>query len=196
MNCKKCGNPLPENENFCKICDTVQDETIESAPLQPPMRCYKFIVYFGLPVSALFYLIYAIFYAFGLIRRFDYTSVLYAQWGDTYDSVPFLRALDIPFGVCCLGLAAFCIVALVFLLLRKKSAPSCFFAMFTTSLIVSIALLFIDYAVRLSIFEQTGQTAPSGYAFFTFLLIWVAIEIGVLCLLTRYFNKRLSYFDQ
>ena len=196
MNCKKCGNPLPENANFCKICDTVQDEAFAAQAPQEQMTFYKIITFGLLPLSVLATLIYAVLYGFGLIRGFDYTATAYQDWGHTYETVPFLKALDIPMGLCYLGLAAFAGVTMVFLLLRKKNAPSCLFGFTLTTLIVSIAFAFINYAVQLSIGEQTEYTAPSGYIFFGLLLFAVCAASIFLWACSRYFKKRADYFDQ
>ncbi len=196
MNCKKCGNPLPENENFCKICDTVQDEALTPQIPQQPMGFYNFITYGLLPLSILGGLVGAVLYCFGLIRAIDYTAAAYADWGHTYNTVPFLKVLDIPMGICYLGLAAFGIVAMVFLLLRKKNAPSCFFAMYLTSMVVNLAFSFINYAVQLSIGEQTDYTAPSGYLFYTVLTLALILLSVFLWGCNRYFKKREALFDQ
>ncbi len=151
MNCKKCGNPLPNHANFCKICGTVQDDANHAS--NRPMGYYKFLISFGLPAAGLGYLIAGILYLFGILRTFDYTSVAYADWGSTYSVTPFLRALDIPFGLCYLGMLAFLIVVYVKLLKYQQGAPNCYIAFHLTALVLSIALGFIDYGVRLSIAE-------------------------------------------
>lgn len=196
MNCKKCGNPLPENANFCNICDTVQDEALASQPMPRAMSFYKFITYVFLPINILGGLAGAILYGFGLIRNFDYTATAYGEWGTTYETVPFLKALDIPMGIGYLGLAVFASIAMIFLLQRKKNAVSCFFASCLTTMMVLMAFSFINYAVQLSIGEQTEYTAPSGYLFYTLLILALILGSLFLWLCHRYFKVRQEYFDQ
>lgn len=193
MNCKKCGNPLPDHENFCKICDTVQDEQNVSARPQPS-KLLNALTHFFLPLTVAVLLIYTVLYITGLIRTFDFTAEAYADWSSTYAVAPILKVFDISFALCFLGLAAFTIVTMVQLLKRKAGAPNCYIALHLTFLIASIALGFIDYTLRLSIGEQTVYDAPSPFLFFPPLLIWIAANAIAIHAIDCNFRKHTDLF--
>ena len=94
MNCINCGQPINDNAAFCEHCGQPRQE-VEQQPViaPPPMKWFKFLIYFSLFAGAALNLINGITTILGT-QYGEHAELVYATFGS-------LRTFDIVCGTTC-----------------------------------------------------------------------------------------------
>ncbi len=181
MFCKKCGKFISDDKNICPYCGAdqkaVQELTnVNALQEQPPMKFYKFMIYFSLFAAAV------VSYISGL------TLVTGLQYGGLADQVyavfPMMKMIDIIYGLFTFGYATYVIFVRQALAKYKIDAPKMVSIMYIVNLASAIIyVILISLVSQISIFELLMEDICS---LLSTIIFWVITTI--------YFNKREHLF--
>ncbi len=181
MFCKKCGKFISDDKSICPYCGAdpkaVQELTnVNAMQDQPPMKFYKFMIYFSLFAAAV------VSYIGGL------TLVTGIQYGSLADNVyavfPGMKVIDILYGLFIFGYATYIIFVRQALAKYKVGAPKMVAIMYIMNLASTIIYNILGSIVtQISIFSLLIENITSLIGLIIF---WVVTTI--------YFNKREHLF--
>ena len=177
MKCNRCGTENNENAVVCGCCGYPL-ENKERKP-QKPMKWYKFLVSFLLPISIFMNIIDG----FDMITNPDVTSMDISGLGEV--STKALEKVNIFSGVCMLIIALFMIYALRTLKRFGKDSLNCVRAIYISNALVNVANAYMMYKIL-------GEQALSAVSILVFASIVTAIFMCVVN--TIYFNNRKDIF--
>ena len=125
MFCKKCGKPIGAEDKFCPHCGTPVTDDIPNdifPPYTPPMKWYKFLIYFSLFAGA-------IASAIGVVSSL---VLILTELGTYLANIPLL-AVEIAYAACNLIFACFALYTRNALVKYKKNAPLCLYVCYGIS---------------------------------------------------------------
>lgn len=134
MYCNKCGQPINDNAAYCEHCGQPRQE-VEQQPviIPPPMKWFKFLIYFSLFAGAVLNFINGV------------TTILGVQYGEyaeqVYAAFESLQAFDIFCGIYLILLAIFTIYVRFRLSGFRKNGPKLFMFVYIAIIVFSIIQL-------------------------------------------------------
>ena len=199
MFCTNCGKSLSGSETFCPGCgrpvggsapkqETPANYTVTSPnngpfagqPAMPPMKWYKFVIYFQLFAAAVVHAYTAFQYATGLTYGdFQTANMVFSVY-------PSLRALDYAMVVICLGLGVWAIVLRQQLAHFKAQAFPALYVFYAGGIIGSLFYaIMVTLLTGLNIFDAATISS----------LVISGLSAGLMILLSMsYFKKRMDLF--
>ena len=188
MFCPHCGKEIADNAAFCEHCgQTVQqtaqpiDQVVlppDPAPMAPPMKWFKFLIYFSLFAGAVLNLINGI------------STMLGTQYGEyselVYSTFEALRPFDLFCGIYLILMAGFSIYARFRLAQFRKNGPT----MLTLVYIAAAVFALIQVAGSMAILPQDSW----GDINFTSVISTLASNIFWIVINHIYFKKRAYLF--
>lgn len=183
--CPHCGAQLMDEEaQFCTACGNSMTDTnnniSEFNVYQPPMKWYKFLIYFALFAGAVLNFANGISYITGSVYFVQTNGDLTADM--VYMVYPSLKVINIIYGIAVIGLAAMCIVTRMKLAGYKADGPK--FLYITYGVGTAIGLI---YALVIGI--TTGISVVDAT-----LIAPIIVMIIYLFLNYKYFSKRSHMF--
>ena len=156
--------------------------------MQPPMKWYKFLIYFALFAGSALNLINGIMYFIG--GQYNSKAAAEFYWA----LLPSLKAWDIIMGILCLAFAAYGIYVRFALAKFKKNAPLHLYTLYIAVNVASIIYRIAVYSIVLNGFSSyLGASVDSSAIIITVAII--AIFTAVLVVLNGiYFKKRAHLF--
>jgi len=140
MNCTNCGQPINDNAAFCEHCGQPRQE-VEQQPVitPPPMKWFKFLIYFSLFAGAALNLINGITTILGT-QYGEYAELVYATFGS-------LRTFDIACGIYLILLAIFTIYVRFRLSGFRKNGPKLFMFVYVGIIVFTLIQTFGSMAI-------------------------------------------------
>ncbi|MGN0171554.1 MAG: zinc ribbon domain-containing protein [Acutalibacteraceae bacterium] len=150
-----------------------------SAPTAPPMKWYKFLIYFSLFAGAVINFIQAIFLLTGVSYTLEGLNAEVA-----YSYFPAMQILDYMMAAARIALVVLCLTARFLLAKYREKAPFCLYAVYVGHAVVSV----LYYFGAMCIFNAIPPTAAAS-------IIGTLIAYGVMLILNiLYFSKRKHLF--
>lgn len=157
MFCPNCGKESVENSIFCIYCGAQLNAappqpqapyqpapTPPVPPFYPPMKWYKFLIYFSLFATAVIGVLTGLNFLTGNIYSAQElgltTDIVYTFYGES------LRVVDLVYALANFTLAAFAVYVRFQLSAFKKDAPTLLYILHAMGVVISIA-----YNIALSV---------------------------------------------
>ena len=188
MNCVNCGKEIQDGAGFCAYCGAGQNaENPQGAagPVPrgpelygqpgPPMKWYKFIIYFQLFAFAVLTVVDGVRYMNGMIYE-GYARQVYLMY-------PGMQTMDVIFGIFCFLMAGYAIYVRQGLANFKAASVKQYYAF----LIVGIAYSLLYIAVVSGV---TGVPIGSVLRMDAGITANIGIRVGIIFANITYFKKR------
>lgn len=206
MFCKQCGAQQDENQKFCGNCgaklendldlngaanmynqNTYNPQMAGENGLVPPMKWYKFLIYFSLFLGAVLNVFAGISCMTGAHYSGD-AAVVYAF-------IRGLRVTDILFGIVCIGLAALMIYTRFQLSKYRKNAPKLIILVYVLSSALSLLYLLASWTIMYFTLSKFGMSVTETISAFIQPVMMCIISGAVMVSLNYiYFKKRQHLF--
>lgn len=202
--CKVCGAQVDSTKvAFCPKCNSdlqYQDVTAGGANgasvpnYAPPMKWFKFIIWFSLFAGALLNLVSGIRYINGSIHG-EYAEMLYEIYGS-------MRTIDLVYGCFMVFIALYAIFTRIMLAGYRKIGPSLLYGLYIMIMVSGIiyAVAFQDATAANELSEYYGNFGR-GISF-DYVKLWLQVagnvieNVVVLCINVVYFGNRKRLFNK
>lgn len=158
MYCRNCGQQIPDDSKFCTNCGVSVEETTtpvdiqqennyyeqpnQQAVSQPGMKWFKFIIYFQLFLASFSHIFSGLMALTGM--SYDFAGGSSAA---VYSMYPVLRAVDMWYGVVCIGMALAAVYVRQSLAKFKEGAPNKYLMFLALNFAFSVAYILIANVV-------------------------------------------------
>lgn len=143
MNCPECGSENLNGAKYCRACGKPMGEKArtyrQEMPLQQGLGWHKFMIYVSLFAGAVLNFLNGIKAMTGM------------QYGELMEPIymvfPNLKALDIVYGLCLIGISVFCVYTRFQLAKFKLGAPKLIAILYGCTVLLPVAYLGIADAI-------------------------------------------------
>ena len=188
MFCTNCGSNVDKGTRYCPTCGAMMPQAVEEQPIQivepfvepeetiakPPMKWFKFLIYFGLFLGALVSLSTAIDFFTGSVYDGN-ADLVYSAFGD-------LKTLDMLTAVLSLVMAGVAIYARFRLAGYYKNGPMMLVVTYAGGMVITLVYIIGIYAILPSYILESMDTSSYISA--------MAMSLAMIAANWKYFKKR------